>query len=85
MLRNALLPLITLLGPTTAFLVTGAFVVEVLFNIPGIGRIAVEAVGRRDYPVIQGTTVILGIAVVIMNLISDLLYHVFDPRVQLTE
>src|SRR6266508_2417534 len=84
-LRNALLPLITLLGPTTAFLVTGAFVVEVLFNIPGIGRIAVEAVGRRDYPVIQGTTVILGIAVVIMNLISDLLYHVFDPRIQLTE
>ena len=43
----------------------------------------VDAVGRRDYPVIQGTTVILGIAVVIMNLISDLLYHVFDPRVQL--
>jgi ABC-type dipeptide/oligopeptide/nickel transport system permease component len=84
-LRNALLPLITLLGPTTAFLVTGAFVVEVLFNIPGIGRIAVEAVGRRDYPVIQGTTVILGIAVVIMNLISDLLYHVFDPRFQLTD
>ena len=83
--RNALLPLITLLGPTTAFLVTGAFVVEVLFNIPGIGRIAVEAVGRRDYPVIQGTTVILGIAVVIMNLISDLLYHVFDPRISLTE
>ena len=56
-----------------------------LFNIPGIGRIAVEAVGRRDYPVIQGTTVILGIAVVIMNLISDLLYHVFDPRIQLTD
>jgi len=83
--RNALLPLITLLGPTTAYLVTGAFVVEVLFNIPGIGRTAVEAVGRRDYPVIQGTTVILGIAVVIMNLISDLLYHVFDPRIQLTE
>ena len=84
-LRNALLPLITLLGPTTAFLVTGAFIVEVLFNIPGIGRIAVEAVGRRDYPVIQGTTIILGIAVVIMNLISDLLYHVFDPRIQLTD
>ncbi|HJZ46013.1 MAG TPA: ABC transporter permease [Roseiflexaceae bacterium] len=84
-LRNALLPLITLLGPMTAFLVTGAFVVEVLFNIPGIGRTAVEAVGRRDYPVIQGTTVILGIAVVVMNSISDLLYHVFDPRIGLTD
>ncbi|MBK9710231.1 MAG: ABC transporter permease [Kouleothrix sp.] len=83
-LRNAVLPIITLLGPATAFLVTGAFVVEVLFNIPGIGRISVEAVGRRDYPVIQGTTVILGIAVVLMNLVSDLLYHVVDPRIRLT-
>jgi ABC-type dipeptide/oligopeptide/nickel transport system permease component len=84
-LRNAVLPIITLLGPATAFLVTGAFVVEVLFNIPGIGRIAVEAVGRRDYPVIQGTTIILGIAVVVMNLVSDLLYHAVDPRIRLME
>jgi ABC-type dipeptide/oligopeptide/nickel transport system permease component len=84
-LRNALLPLVTFLGPATAFLVTSGFVVEVLFNIPGMGRIAVEAVGRRDYPVIQGTTVILGIAVVIMNLLSDLLYHVLDPRIRLVE
>lgn len=84
-LRNAMLPLITFLGPATAFLVTSGFVVEVLFNIPGMGRIAVEAVGRRDYPVIQGTTVILGISVVVMNLISDLLYQVLDPRIRLTE
>jgi ABC-type dipeptide/oligopeptide/nickel transport system permease component len=84
-LRNAVLPVVTLLGPATAFLVTGAFVVEVLFNIPGIGRLSVEAVGRRDYPVIQGTTVILGIAVVVMNLVSDLLYQVFDPRIRLKE
>ena len=85
MLRNALLPLVTFLGPATAFLVTSGFVVEVLFNIPGMGRIAVEAVGRRDYPVIQGTTVILGIAVVLMNLASDLVYQVLDPRIRLTE
>jgi ABC-type dipeptide/oligopeptide/nickel transport system permease component len=84
-LRNAVLPIITLLGPATAFLVTGAFVVEVLFNIPGIGRLSVEAVGRRDYPVIQGTTVILGVAVVIMNLVSDLLYRVADPRIHLMD
>jgi ABC-type dipeptide/oligopeptide/nickel transport system permease component len=84
-LRNALLPLVTFLGPATAFLVTSGFVVEVLFNIPGMGRIAVEAVGRRDYPVIQGTTVILGIAVVLMNLVSDLLYQVLDPRIRLVE
>ena len=84
-LRNALLPLVTFLGPATAFLVTSGFVVEVLFNIPGMGRIAVEAVGRRDYPVIQGTTVILGIAVVMMNLVSDLVYQVLDPRIRLIE
>lgn len=84
-LRNALLPILTLLGPAIAFLVTGAFVVENLFNIPGIGRISIEAIGQRDYPVIQGTTVILGLAVVLMNLVTDLLYSVFDPRIQLAD
>ena len=82
-LRNALLPVLTLLGPATAFLVTGAFVVENLFNIPGVGRISIEAIGQRDYPVIQGTTIILGFAVVIMNTLTDLLYRVFDPRITL--
>lgn len=84
-LRNALLPVITLLGPSTAFLVTGAFVVENLFNIPGIGRISIEAIGQRDYPVIQGTTVILGLAVVLMNTLADLLYQVCDPRIRLMD
>ena len=84
-LRNALLPIITYVGPAMAFLVTGAFVVENLFNIPGIGRISVEAIGQRDYPVIQGTTIILGIAVVLMNLVTDISYQVFDPRIKLTE
>ena len=82
-LRNALLPIITFVGPATAFLVTGAFVVENLFNIPGIGRISIEAIGQRDYPVIQGTTIILGVAVVVMNLVTDVLYRVFDPRIRL--
>src|SRR5262245_24079299 len=84
-LRNALLPIITLLGPSLAFLVTGAFVVEVMFNIPGVGRIAVEAVSQRDYPVIQGTTVILGVAVVMMNLVADIVYQICDPRVRLMD
>jgi peptide/nickel transport system permease protein/oligopeptide transport system permease protein len=84
-LRNGLLPVLTLLGPATAFLVTGAFVVENLFNIPGIGRIAIEAIGQRDYPVIQGTTVILGVAVVLMNTLTDLLYQVLDPRIAASE
>jgi ABC-type dipeptide/oligopeptide/nickel transport system permease component len=84
-LRNALLPVITLLGPSTAFLVTGAFVVENLFNIPGIGRISIDAIGQRDYPVIQGTTVLLGLAVVLMNTLTDVLYQLCDPRIRLMD
>lgn len=79
-LRNALLPLLTVLGPATAFLVTGAFVVENLFAVPGIGYLTVQAIGQRDYPVIQATTILLGLAVVLMNLITDLAYTVADPR-----
>jgi ABC-type dipeptide/oligopeptide/nickel transport system permease component len=84
-LRNALLPIITYIGPTLAFLITGGFVIENLLNVPGIGRISVEAIGQRDYPVIQGTTILLGFIVVMMNLLTDVLYHVCDPRIQLTE
>jgi ABC-type dipeptide/oligopeptide/nickel transport system permease component len=81
--RNALLPLLTVIGPSVAFLVTGAFVVENLFNIPGIGYLSVQAIGQRDYPVIQGTTVILAVAVVVMNFITDIGYTLADPRVRL--
>ena len=81
-LRNALLPLLTVLGPATAFLVTGAFVVENLFAIPGIGYLAVQSIGQRDYPVIQATTILLALAVVLMNLITDLGYTLADPRVR---
>ena len=65
-----------------AFLVTGSFVVESLFAIPGVGYLGVQAIAQRDYPVIQGTTVILAIAVVLMNLITDILYTVLDPRIK---
>lgn len=81
-LRNALLPVVTVLGPSMAFLVTGAFVVESLFSIPGIGFLAVQSIGQRDYPVIQATTLLLGVAVVVMNLVTDLLYMVLDPRIR---
>jgi len=81
-LRNALLPLLTVLGPATAFLVTGAFVVENLFAIPGVGYLAVQSIGQRDYPVIQATTLLLALAVVIMNLLTDLAYTIADPRVR---
>lgn len=80
--RNALLPIITVIGPSVAFLVTGAFVVENLFSIPGIGFLSVEAIQQRDYPVIQATTVILAFAVVVVNLVVDLLYTLLDPRVR---
>ncbi len=81
--RNALLPLLTVIGPSVAFLVTGAFVVENLFAVPGIGYLAVQAIGQRDYPVVQGTTVILAVAVVAMNFLTDIAYTVADPRVRL--
>jgi ABC-type dipeptide/oligopeptide/nickel transport system permease component len=81
-LRNALLPLLTVFGPAAAFLVTGAFVVENLFAIPGIGYLSVQSIGQRDYPVIQATTILLALAVVIMNLITDITYTIADPRVR---
>jgi oligopeptide transport system permease protein len=79
--RNALLPIITVVGPAIAFLVTGAFVVENLFAIPGVGFLSVQAISQRDYPVIQGTTVILAVSVVVINLAVDLFYIFLDPRV----
>jgi ABC-type dipeptide/oligopeptide/nickel transport system permease component len=79
-LRNALLPLLTMLGPASAFLVTGAFVVETLFAIPGVGYLAVQSIGQRDYPVIQATTILLALAIVVMNLVTDLAYSLADPR-----
>jgi peptide/nickel transport system permease protein/oligopeptide transport system permease protein len=82
-LRNALLPIVTVVGPAIAFLVTGAFVVESLFSIPGVGFLSVQAVEQRDYPVIQGTVVVLTVAVVLMNLLTDLAYSALDPRVRL--
>ncbi len=80
--RNAALPIITVIAPSIAFLVTGAFVVENLFSIPGIGYLSVQAIQQRDYPVIQSTTVILALTVLLMNLITDLLYSLIDPRVR---
>jgi ABC-type dipeptide/oligopeptide/nickel transport system permease component len=82
-LRNAMLPIVTVIGPAIAFLVTGAFVVESLFSIPGVGFLSVQAVQQRDYPVIQGTVVVLTLAVVLMNLLTDIAYSALDPRVRL--
>ena len=81
-LRNALIPLITVLGLSIGTLVTGVFFIEAIFNIPGIGQIALNAISQRDYPVIQATTLLGAFAVVIGNLVSDLLYTVVDPRIK---
>lgn len=81
-LRNALIPLVTVIGLSIGFLVVGVFFIEQIFNIPGIGTTALEAISNRDYPVIQATTVLGAVAVVFGNLIADILYSVVDPRIK---
>lgn len=81
-LRPALLPVVTFLGPAVAGLVTGTFVVENIFNLPGVGFAAVNSIESRDYPVVQGATIIVAFLVVMMNLLADILYRVLDPRIQ---
>lgn len=81
-LRNALIPLVTRLGLSLGLLVTGAFFIEFIFNIPGIANITIRAATAYDYPVIQATAVLLAVGVVLGNLLSDLLYSLVDPRIQ---
>ena len=82
-LRNAILPVVTVLGPSIAGITTGSFVVESVFAIPGLGRYFVQAVQQLDYTVIMGTTVFFGSFLVLMVIIVDLLYGFIDPRVRL--
>ena len=84
-LRNAVIPVITYLGPLTAFTLVGGFVVETVYTIPGLGRYLVQSVQNRDYFIIMGTTIFLATLVVIMNLVVDILYRVVDPRIDLTK
>ena len=82
-LRNAILPVITVLGPSIAAITTGGFVVELVFAIPGLGRYFVQAVQQLDYTVIMGTTVLYGAFLVFMVIAVDILYGLVDPRVRL--
>ncbi|MEH6549974.1 MAG: ABC transporter permease [Pseudomonadales bacterium] len=84
-LRNALLPVVTVLGPAVAAVTTGGFVVELIFAIPGLGRYFVQAVQQLDYTVIMGTTVFYGAFLVLMVLLADIVYGLVDPRVSLAE
>jgi oligopeptide transport system permease protein len=79
-LRNSLIPVVTAAGPLLGFLITGSFVIEQIFAIPGIGRYYVTAVTARDYSVVMGLTVLLSVIVILANLVVDLLYGFLDPR-----
>lgn len=82
MLRNGLIPVITVLGPAIADLVTGSFIIESIFNVPGMGREFVAAIGQRDYSMIMGTTLFYALLVAIANMSVDLSYGLFDPRIR---
>ncbi|MEE9214546.1 MAG: ABC transporter permease [Thermodesulfobacteriota bacterium] len=81
-LFNAFIPVITVLGPITAFLVTGSFVVEHIFAIPGIGRFFVQAVTNRDYPLVMGITIVYSVILVLANFLVDICYVMLDPRIK---
>lgn len=80
--RNALVPVITVVGIQTGYLLGGTVIVEQIFAIPGIGRLALDAVSQRDYPVVQGTTLFIAAAFVFMNLVTDVVYGFVDPRIR---
>ena len=79
-LRNSLIPVITAAGPLLGFIITGSFVIELIFNIPGIGQNYVASVQNRDYSVVMGLTVLLSVIVIVANLVVDILYGILDPR-----
>lgn len=81
-LKNALVPVVTLVGTTFGYLLSGSFIVETIFNVPGIGRLGVTAIFQRDYPVIQGITLLMVTLFMLINLAVDLAYSVLNPRVR---
>lgn len=81
-IRNAIMPIITVLGPTVAAVLTGTFVIEAIFAIPGMGKYYVQGVQNLDYPVILGMTIFYGAFLVIANMVVDILYGVIDPRIR---
>ena len=81
-LRNALLPVITLIGSTIGMAIGGAIFIESVFNWPGMGLLMVNAVETRDYPVIMGATLVIGACVILVNLVTDITYAAVDPRIQ---
>jgi oligopeptide transport system permease protein len=82
MIRNALIPVVTILGPILAFLVTGSFIIETIFAIPGVGRYYITAIGTRDYGLLMAMTMLYAFAVAFMNVVVDVLYAYIDPRIR---
>ena len=81
-LKNSLLPVITYLGPLTAGILTGSFVVERIFTIPGLGKFFIDSITNRDYSIIMGVTIFYGFILIMMNLIVDIAYVFVDPRIK---
>ena len=84
-LKNALIPVVTYLGPMIAGLLTGSFVIEKVFAIPGMGKHFVESVGNRDYTVLMGITIFYALFLVVMVLLVDILYSFIDPRIKMED
>lgn len=82
-LRNAILPVITYVGPLLAYTVTGSFVVEKIFTIPGLGGEFISAINGRDYTLIMGTTIFIATLIILMNVVVDIVYKIVDPRIKL--
>jgi oligopeptide transport system permease protein len=81
-LRNALIPVVTTIGPALAALVTGSIIIENIYGIPGVGRDFVTSIGNRDYSMIMGTTLLFALLIVVGNLTVDILYGIVDPRIR---
>jgi peptide/nickel transport system permease protein len=81
-LRNALIPLVTVVGLSFAVLLGGAVITEQVFNIPGVGRLLIQAIGRRDYPLVQGIVLMIALIYVMINLLVDIVYGILDPRIR---
>lgn len=81
-LKNALLPVITIIGLQFGALLSGAIIVETVFSWPGIGLLTIEAISRRDYPLVQGCILLIAISYVLVNLLTDIIYGLFDPRIR---
>jgi oligopeptide transport system permease protein len=81
LLKNAMIPVVTVIGPILAFLIVGSIVVESIFSIPGVGRLLVQGISQRDYSLIMGSTLLYAFAIAALNLVVDILYAFIDPRI----